>query len=154
MIAIYTIVLLLLTGLIITYVYDYKSNYTNIIMIFSIIGIIFVILHFYNAMPITRTDIPQTSFTSLNDDHAHMVDALDKFHDLCVDHWHEENALYMLGKSNVLSGHRTDIDELWKEHNTEHINFIDRIKVMKNDLITHIEKYDIPHFHWGKNFNF
>lgn len=93
-------------------------------------------------------DIPLTSFNSLNDDHANMIEALDKFHNLCVDHWHEEERLYELGKLKMPTNHK-NIDDSWNEHNKQHIEFIDKIVNMRNELINHIKKYDIPHFHWS-----
>ncbi len=118
-----------------------------IIVVIIIILIIILILTYFNISK-QSLDIPQTSFSSLNDDHENMILTLDKFHDLCVDHWHEEERLYQLGKMKMPSTHK-NIDSLWEEHNKKHKEFIDKIVTMRKDLIEHIEKYDIPHFHWG-----
>jgi hypothetical protein len=125
----------------------------NILLIFTLAILLFIVCYLLlcsnNIDTNTNINIPQTSFDSLNSDHDNMLKALDKFHDLCVDHWHEEERLYKLGKSKMPSNHK-DMDTSWNEHNEQHKNFIDKIIKMRKELIEHIEKYDVPHFHWNK----
>jgi hypothetical protein len=90
-----------------------------------------------------------TTFKEIDEEHQEMADALEKFHQLCVKHWKTEERLYKEGKMKMPEGHPHDVNALWTEHSNEHKKFIARIEQMKSDIVAHVTKYDVPHFHYG-----
>ena len=97
----------------------------------------------------SKPSLPRTSFREIDDQHAGMANALDHFHDLCVEHWQTEQSLFDQGKMKTPPGHH-NVNTLWKEHNAQHKSFIGRIKQMKKDLVKHIKVYDVPQFHFAE----
>jgi len=91
----------------------------------------------------------RTTFKEIDEEHQEMADALDKFHQLCVKHWKTEEQLYKEGKMKLPENHPHDVETLWREHNAEHSKFIARIEQLKTDIVSHVTKYDVPHFHYG-----
>jgi hypothetical protein len=94
---------------------------------------------------------PDTSFSkiseSLDNEHKSIFDALDHFYNVVLEHWNSEKKLFQEGKARLPSNH-PDITSMWQEHEQQHTGLIDRIVQIKQDIISHIENYDKPQFHW------
>ena len=133
---------------------DNKTVYIIIGLLLTVV-ICFTLYMMYkkrkSSPGISSGNYPDTSFSKINEfldtEHTGIFDALDNFYNKAIQHWNSEKKLFQEGQAKLPSGH-PDITGMWQEHEQHHTELIDRIIQMKKDIITHIENYDKPQFHW------
>lgn len=95
--------------------------------------------------------IPQTGHPRINDDHAKMASTLMEFKRIAVEHWQTETRIYNENVKQLPPDH-VGVSSMWAEHDAQHQKFINRIDGLLGDLVSHIEKYDVPQFHSGQSY--
>jgi|TARA_Y100000310_G_scaffold26042_1_gene24878 hemerythrin len=83
----------------------------------------------------------------LDSEHEDILNACDNLYNVCEKHWNTEEKYYEKGIQNMPPAHKNIAGE-WQVHRQEHINTLNGIKQMKNNIINHINQKDTRHFHW------
>jgi len=124
-----------------------NKKYFNILIFIIIIIIIYYNLSNNNmVLKIKKTDFVKIN-KKLDNEHDKIFDAIDKLYEICAQHWKTEDEMYKKGKKKMPKDHK-NISVEWKEHVKEHNNLLKKIRDMKSEIVTHIKKQDVKHFHW------
>jgi hypothetical protein len=93
-----------------------------------------------------RNTIPQIH-SKIDSEHVEILEALNHLYDVCKKHWKTENTLFAKGIKKMSSRHenvKPDI-QLHKKH---HVECLNQIVDLKQQIVEHIYEEDVDHFHW------
>jgi hypothetical protein len=129
-----------------------KINCEHVNYIIGIIIVIIVVTLIYlfiRAFLIKKKN--KTHYVKINgridNEHEDMLNAIDTLYDACDKHWKTEDEYYELGKKNMPPNHQ-DVSAEWEMHRQDHVNLLEQIRQMKENIITHIKTKDKKHFHF------
>ena len=113
---------------------------------------IYYIYIYYIPNMSRKNKLVKTHFTKINKkldkEHTDILKAIDKLYLLCEKHWNTEDKLFKDGLKKMPLSH-SKVNSDIKKHISHHNKLLNKVAQLKKDVIEHIEKEDVEHFHWA-----
>jgi len=90
--------------------------------------------------------IPQTPYRKVNNEHEELLNNIQQLYEIARLHCKNEESLLDL-RNKLKPDTHLNIDMIIDDHKQAHQKLLDKIKGLKDEVIHHIQVYDIIHLH-------